>query len=759
MVRFSRKNGWCRPRFSRFFPDVSCVVSYSTAILTLAVVLGSQSVVAEPTVSGSTISWDDDGWYQVQRLDDQQEVCGGGTACDVDPGEYIVINHDTGERWESIVVGGAAATGPRVEGSRILLPSDGWYQVQSAVDFSTVCEGVQECNVSDGVYIIINHDTAERWENVVVGTLTGPMDVGAPQLDGNTFSWDDDGWYQVQDASTLATVCEGGSSCVVEPGIYTIINHTTGQRFEEQSVTSGAPVSEVTVVGNRISWPNDGWYQVLDAMTYAEVCAGGSFCDVADGGYVVINHDTGARYEDIRVGMATPPPVEPPAPEEPPVEPPVDPVDLASAIQGAWHSQCEAIAGGARSARQIAVFTDAQLVRDWHEFDGPDCAGVPRGQYYPLETYSYTLGSDMMTDEGVSGAQLNVVSTQLSNMAYSPAFGPVTALGEELAQTRYLIVAVVDGALWLPAREPTAEENRPTLFTNGDRYVPRLSLTSATTVPADLAGLAFRTNCRALGAGASIRTTVTFSSAEFYINLEERYLNEGCFGFPDAATTYRTNLQFGEPAFSLLGDRLLPVITDREMETIVFGEALLSDITLKEPRTRWDAFALVDGNTLMFGDCINRVDNCKREASVPADMIDYEFNSTLRYRLVDPADPGVVEGSSDVSAIAGLWDLSSTNDAGATDVIYMEITPDGNVTYWDFLGDEVDGGEACYTTRSERISALGDDRYLFVDASQDPPSSYVATSLVRDGVLIGNPGTDFESSNSAVPEGTTLNEC
>lgn len=63
--------------------------------------------------------------------------------------------------------------------------------------------------------------------------------VADPAVDGNTISWPDDGWYQVQNPSTYETLCEGGSHCDVPDGTYTVINHTTGQRFE--NIVVGSP--------------------------------------------------------------------------------------------------------------------------------------------------------------------------------------------------------------------------------------------------------------------------------------------------------------------------------------------------------------------------------------------------------------------------------------------------------------------------------------------------------------------------------------
>lgn len=53
--------------------------------------------------------------------------------------------------------------------------------------------------------------------------------------------------------------------------------------------------SSITVDGDRISWPNDGWYQVQDSLNYEEQCNGTRYCGVAPGNYVVINHSTGVR--------------------------------------------------------------------------------------------------------------------------------------------------------------------------------------------------------------------------------------------------------------------------------------------------------------------------------------------------------------------------------------------------------------------------------------------------------------------------------
>ena len=208
---------------------------------------------------------------------------------------------------------------PSVSGNILTWPTDGWYQVQRADTFETVCEGsVSEtssstggpCTIDANDHIVINHSTGERFNNIRASSApaSGPVaSVSTVTISGSTISWPDDGWYQVQNSDTFVTVCEGGRSCDVAAGNYVIINHTTGQRFEDRRVggtpSTGTPtpgpdapsVTEITITGQLISWPDDGWYQVQDVRTYSTVCEGGSGCEVSPGDYVVINHTSGVR--------------------------------------------------------------------------------------------------------------------------------------------------------------------------------------------------------------------------------------------------------------------------------------------------------------------------------------------------------------------------------------------------------------------------------------------------------------------------------
>ncbi|MFK7891250.1 MAG: hypothetical protein AB8B63_10585 [Granulosicoccus sp.] len=137
----------------------------------------------------------------------------------------------------AIIIAGAghALAAPTVNGSIISWPDDGWYQVQDAETFESLCQGGRSCDVPAGRYIVINHTTGVRFGDVVVNGVQSGI---APVIDGNTISWADDGWYQVQNADTYESLCEGGRTCEVPAGIYNVINLSTGQRFERLEIDS-----------------------------------------------------------------------------------------------------------------------------------------------------------------------------------------------------------------------------------------------------------------------------------------------------------------------------------------------------------------------------------------------------------------------------------------------------------------------------------------------------------------------------------------
>lgn len=65
---------------------------------------GQTSCDNDIAINNEVISWPDNGWYQVQSAIDYQTFCEGGTSCAVPAGLYNVINLSSGIRCENIAV-------------------------------------------------------------------------------------------------------------------------------------------------------------------------------------------------------------------------------------------------------------------------------------------------------------------------------------------------------------------------------------------------------------------------------------------------------------------------------------------------------------------------------------------------------------------------------------------------------------------------------------------------------------------------------
>lgn len=162
----------------------------------------------------------------------------------------------------TLVVAGITHAMPSVTGTTISWPDDGWYQVQLANDFaSDICQGGLSCEVAPGTYVVINHTTGERWENIVASASSesasddeSTESSSTPMVAGNTISWADNGWYQVQIAGDFTSdICQGGTSCEVEPGTYVVINLTTGERFNDIVVTGDSSGSLPNIVDTAVA--------------------------------------------------------------------------------------------------------------------------------------------------------------------------------------------------------------------------------------------------------------------------------------------------------------------------------------------------------------------------------------------------------------------------------------------------------------------------------------------------------------------------
>lgn len=94
--------------------------------------------------------------------------------------------------------------------------------------------------------------------------------AATPVVDGNVIKWTEEGWHQVQLQSTYESVCNGGRQCTVSAGVYTVINHRTGERFPDiivpgqKSNDSDEPLAPATSTGQVVSYVHgdDGDYQL-----------------------------------------------------------------------------------------------------------------------------------------------------------------------------------------------------------------------------------------------------------------------------------------------------------------------------------------------------------------------------------------------------------------------------------------------------------------------------------------------------------------
>lgn len=303
-------------------------------------------------------------------------------------------------------------------------------------------------------------------------------------------------------------------------------------------------------------------------------------------------------------------------------------VDVASAIKGVWMSTCKAFNSINTSEREINLFTDTQLIRDWYTYENTECAGVPRGRTFPQRIYSYEIGSDIMTADGIEAKELNLVVDRVSVVGY---LRDAVMLG----QSRYDIVAVDNGMLLRTGDESTSIEGRPNDFSIPTLFTPREPITADTVSPTDFVGT-FRTNCEELADGANSTITNEISTdTTGYTERVEFYFGTECEGEVVGVTERYYQETFGDTFKTPFGDTMIAVDWSRTATVIVEGEDVLGGLDLGTPRNRFDAYALVNGNTLMRGYCLNNSDDCKKVESERPDMIDLEFNSDVRYTRVE----------------------------------------------------------------------------------------------------------------------------
>lgn len=139
--------------------------------------LTQETFAGSITIDGRVINWPAGGWYQVQNTQNFNEVCNGEiSSCEVDSsGSYKVTNHSLGLNVTVDVPQGSGSSGLQLDGFVLSWPDDGWYQVQLADTFETVCEGGRSCELFPGTdFIVINHTTGQR-ETIRVGDAILPV--------------------------------------------------------------------------------------------------------------------------------------------------------------------------------------------------------------------------------------------------------------------------------------------------------------------------------------------------------------------------------------------------------------------------------------------------------------------------------------------------------------------------------------------------------------------------------------------------------
>jgi len=432
-------------------------------------------------------------------------------------------------------------------------------------------------------------------------------------------------------------------------------------------------------------------------------------------------------------------------------------VDIASSIIGSWYSECEVLANGALSARQTFVFNDTQLIRDWYEFDGDTCSGVPRGKTFPLSVDNYELGAQIFTTDGKTAREINLTIVQLPETTYSPGFGSVVQTGLEVGEQRFTVVSYENGKVLWQDREPTNADNRFTNFDNGLELVPRVSLSKSDITAQDIRGF-YRSACRTTDNGYYAYNVSVIDTDNVERYQEHFFYNYLCLGEAPAITEIPYANEFGTAFTNDFGDTLLSTIRTRQQQTILKGAELLDFELLPARDSRYSAYALL-GDTLLSGDCVIRVEDCKNTSEYPADHIDFEFNASIRNVRTDSAS--AAPGVSDTSAIAGFWDGTNTNDNGDQDVYYILTSDNGLATYYDYLGDTVDNGDDCYFIYTENITYFGDDSYLYDGLYSDgSPYEYAEISSIVNSMysFVGSSGVRF-SLPPATVNLSDLNEC
>ncbi len=138
------------------------------------------------------------------------------------------------------------------------------------------------------------------------GVYPNESGSGAVVVNGNTISWPDDGWYEVQSATSYNTMSEGGQSADLPSGVYNVINHTTGERFENvhvgPDVNIGPDVHPLYELPDMSGFPGPASLLTKDVKESAENTDPVTTTVTTLGGDVEITVTPGKDWGDIMLG-------------------------------------------------------------------------------------------------------------------------------------------------------------------------------------------------------------------------------------------------------------------------------------------------------------------------------------------------------------------------------------------------------------------------------------------------------------------------
>ena len=426
----------------------------------------------------------------------------------------------------------------------------------------------------------------------------------------------------------------------------------------------------------------------------------------------------------------------------------VQPVDgdlAADSIIGAWHSEC--VASGNDYIRTILAIDEDIIAQDVHQYTDSNCSGVPVGLSFPVRIYAYTLGNEVAL-----GQAAWEIDTQVTQISQSAVFRDGVATGQQ----RFGLIGFDQNRLHFSPGSLSIE-NRSDSF-GSTSFSPKPSLSAAIEGVGDFAGL-YESGCILRDDTGSTLQQITVTGATANTT-DFLFLNDFCAGPSDVELLQRTAfVPEPNPFTTFFGDYALNVFTSRDEQEIVSGADLLEEeFDVLAARDRYTLFALANNDTLMRGDCVVRESTCKTAPEYFADMIDFEFNPSLRFRQVDSFSHPL-QGSSDSSAVAGLWDFSSPED---NFFAYQRFDANGQGVFYQLERGTVDSPDACLSAFPETITVYPGGIYEQEYDPDNPDNGYVIFSsyVIEGGVLVSeDPRLETRFEYPALDALPALPEC